>query len=119
MKKILTLLAALTVFGIAAPSVSQAWDQCNHGFQPRIVSYLPCGRPVLAVYQVYAYDRCGNPVGRWVTQRQSCGCNVCSPRSYHPPAPCPPSYGRYGGGYAPSQHSHHSSGARFSFSFGR
>ncbi|MEQ1751243.1 MAG: hypothetical protein ABL974_17580 [Prosthecobacter sp.] len=113
MKKIITLLAAVTVFGIAAPSVSQAWDQCNHGYQPRVVSYLPCGRPVLAIYQIYGYDRCGNPLGRWVTQRESCGCSTCNPRPS-----CPPSYGRYGG-YQPSHHDHHSSGTRWSFSFGR
>ena len=115
MKKILTLLAAVTSLGIAVPSTSQAWDQCNHGFQPRIVSYLPCGRPVLAVYQVYGYDRCGNPLGQWVTQRQSCGCSVCNPRPY-----CPPAYGQYGGGYNPSHRSHHHhSGMNWSFSFGR
>ncbi len=113
MKKIITLLAAVTIFGIAAPSVSQAWDQCNHGYQPRVVSYLPCGRPVLAIYQIYGYDRCGNPLGRWVTQRESCGCSRCNPRPS-----CPPDYGRFGG-YAPSQHHHQSSGTRWSFSFGR
>lgn len=111
MKKILILAAAAFTFGIAAPSVSQAWDQCNHGYQPRVVSYLPCGRPVLAVYQIYGYDRCGNPLGRWVTQRESCGCSTCNPRSY-----CPqPSYGH-------SSHHHGSSGHRgvsWSFSFGR
>lgn len=112
MKKILALLAALTVFGIAAPTVSQAWDRCSHGFQPRVVSYLPCGRPVYAVYQVYAYDRCGNPVGRWVTQREACGCSTCSPRPHCPP----PSHF---GGYSSHHHGHRDSGVRWSFSFGR
>jgi len=113
MKKILTLAAAAFILSIAAPSISQAWDSCNSGYQPRVVSYLPCGRPVFAVYQVYGYDRCGNPVGRWVTQRQACGCSVCNPRPY-----CPqPSYG-FG---APSYQHHSSSnrGSSWSFSFCR
>jgi hypothetical protein len=112
MKKILALLAVLTVSGIAAPSVSQAWDRCSSGFQPRVVSYLPCGRPVYAVYQVYGYDRCGNPLGRWVTQREACGCNACNPRPH-----CAPSHGHFG--HAPFVPSHRSRGVSWSFSFGR
>ena len=107
MKKILALVAAATTLGFAVPSETQAWDRCSTPHS-RIVSYLPCGRPVYAVYQIYGHDRCGNPVGRWVTQRSICGCNTCSPRSsYHGhsgfrPA-CPPSRG----------------GTSWSFSFGR
>lgn len=120
MKKILALIAAVTVFGIAAPSVSQAWDQCGQGYQPRVISHLPCGRPVYTAFQLCGYDHCGRPIGRWITQHTVCGCSVCNPRSYCPPPPCAPSYGHHHSGYVPSYPGHHhSSGARFSFSFGR
>ncbi len=109
MKKILALVAAVTTLGFAVPSETQAWDQCNH--HTRIVSYLPCGRPVYAVYQIYGHDRCGNPLGRWVTQRSSCGCSVCNPRSHHH---CP-SHNGYSRIYSPPPRS----GVSWSFSFGR
>lgn len=111
MKKVLALLAVLTVAGIAAPTVASAYDDCYHR---RVVSYLPCGRPVYAVYEVCGHDRYGRPHGRWVTQHSSCGCGVCRPRHYsshrghhhhsHRPAlPVPP----------------HHRAASFFFSFGR
>ena len=113
MKNILFLLSILTVLGFAVPTQAKADHSCNL----RVVSYLPCGRPVYAVYQVYGYDRCGNPVGRWVTERSRCGCNSCNPRPVYqyqhscPPPPCPPR-----GGFS------HSSSRRISglsFFFGR
>ena len=102
MKKILFLLSAVTVLGFVSPTSAKADPSCNR----RVVSYLACGRPVYATYQVYGYDRCGKPVGRWVTEHSSCGCNTCRPRPvYHsqrsacPPPPCPtPHYGGYSHG---------------------
>ncbi len=70
MKKILAILAALTVIGITLPSPAEAYT-CG---QRRVVSYSNCGHPVYAVYQVVGYDRCGNPIGQWVTQGSSCSC---------------------------------------------
>jgi hypothetical protein len=110
MKTILALATAAITLGFASPSESQAWDHCNS--HSRIVSYLPCGRPVYATYVIYGRDHCGRPLGRWVTQRQSCGCSICSPRPYCPP----PSYGHHGS----HRHSHSSrSGVSWFFSFGR
>ena len=82
MKKTLAIIAALTTLGFTLPSEAEANWGCN---APRIVSYTSCGRPVYAVYQIVGYDRCGNPVGRWVTQHVNCGCNTCNPRrpSHH------------------------------------
>jgi hypothetical protein len=89
MKKILALVAAVSAFGFAIPATSEA----NDWGHTRIVSYLRCGRPVVANYQLYGYDRCGNPLGRWVTQHTTCGCSVCNPR----PACSPYSHGHFGG----------------------
>lgn len=90
MKTILALVTSVVALGFAVPSESSAWGPASP--HSRIVSYLPCGRPVYANYIIHGYDRCGNPVGRWVTQREACGCHLCSPRPV-----CPPSYGRFGG----------------------
>jgi hypothetical protein len=81
MKHILALLAVLSVIAFI-PSQASAHD-CG---SRRVVSYTSCGRPVYAVYQVCGYDRCGNPIGHWVTQSYRCGCSVCNPRPvYSPP----------------------------------
>lgn len=91
MKKILLLLAVAASMGIVAPTSAEAWDGCHP--QRRIVSYLPCGRPVYSVYQVYGRDRWGQPVGRWVNEHAACGCNTCRPRIVHRPVHrpvCPP-----------------------------
>ncbi len=111
MKTLLSALAAIVVLGVAAPTSAKA-DHLCHGSR-RIVSYMPCGTPVYAVYQVIGYDRCGNPVGQWVTQRGSHSCNVCNPRpSYGYGRPgCPPSQGGFFG--------RPRSGLSFSFGFGR
>lgn len=117
MKTILTILAVSSVLGFASPSEIQARDFCSHG-HTRVVSYLPCGRPIYAVYQVYGYDRCGNPVGHWVTQRESCGCSRCSPPRHYAPS-CPPERGFSGSSAGLSGHSYHGSGRSWFFSFGR
>jgi hypothetical protein len=110
MKTILALVAAAAALGFAVPAETQAWDSCSNGHS-RIVSYRPCGRPIYASYVVYGRDRCGNLLGRWVTQREACGCDRCNPRST---GYCPPhSHHGHFGGYrqirTPSFH----------FSFGR
>lgn len=118
MKKILALVAAATTLGFAVPSETQAWDRCSTPHS-RIISYLPCGRPVYATYQVYGYDRCGNALGRWVTQHSHCGCMTCNPR----PACPPPSYGHFGGYHrshsAPAASCAPRGGVSWIFSFGR
>ena len=111
MKTLLSVLAAAAVLGVAAPSTAKADPFC-HGSR-RIVSYMRCGTPVYAVYQVVGYDHCGRPVGQWVTQRASHSCGVCNPR---------PSYGYGRPGCAPSHGGFHGrprSGISFSFGFGR
>ncbi len=104
MKTLFTVIAAAAVLGFAAPSTAKADHFCNGA--RRVVSYLPCGTPVYAVYQVVGYDRCGHPVGQWVTiPVNHSHCGACNPR---------PSYG-YG-------HSHGAPGCRPGFStpfFGR
>lgn len=115
MKTLLAIIAAAAAFGIAAPTSAKADPRCSHG-QTRVVGYTSWGAPIIAVYHVHGYDRCGQPIGHWVTQ----------------PAPvrpgCGPSYGGgYGGGY--SGHHHHGpsrgyysrprGGVSFSFGFGR
>ncbi|MCB1278103.1 hypothetical protein [Prosthecobacter sp.] len=119
MKTILTLIAATAVLGFAAPTSAKADGYCNGS--RRIISYMPCGTPVYAVYQVVGYDHCGRPVGQWVTQRVPHSCGVCNPR---------PSYGfghshHHGySGYSPGYNnncrpSYGRSGISFSFGFGR
>lgn len=110
MKILLSLLAAAAVFGLVNPSHAQADPFC-HGSR-RIVSYLRCGTPVYAIYQVIGYDRCGCPVGRWFTVQSPHRCGICNPHpSYgHGPTGCPPSSGFLGRSRP---------GFRFSFGFGR
>ncbi|MBL9177001.1 MAG: hypothetical protein JNM65_02995 [Verrucomicrobiaceae bacterium] len=115
MKTLFSVIAAAAVLGFAAPTSAKADHFCNG--QTRVVGYTSWGTPIIAVYQVVGYDRCGQPIGRWVTQ---------------PVAP-QPGYGHshghnhgYGGhshgysghGYRPS-HGHSRSGVSFSFGFGR
>ena len=115
MKLTLSLLAAVTTLGFAIPSTASA-DHCE---TRRVVSYLPCGRPVFAHYEVCGYDRLGRAVGHWETERASCDCLVCHPR--------PVVYSRPSCAPAPYAHRHSHGGARveirpgagFSFSFGR
>jgi len=113
MKTLFSVIAAAAVLGFAAPSSAKA-DSCHHG-QTRVVGYTSWGTPIIAVYQVVGYDRCGQPIGRWVTQ----------------PVASHPGYGHshghnhgYSGhshgynGYRPS-HGHSRSGISFNFGFGR
>jgi hypothetical protein len=112
MKKMLSLLALTTLIGFAIPTTASAYDSCGR----RIVSYTACGRPVYAVYQICGYDRCGNPVGHWVTQSASCSCSRCRPR------PSCDSGHSHSHSHGHSSHSHYSSPRRsvgFFFSFGR
>lgn len=113
MKKILILLAVAATMGIVAPTAAEAWDGCHP--QRHIVSYLPCGRPVYSVYQVYGRDRWGRPVGRWVNERATCGCHTCRPRVVHRPAVCPPPVVYHRPVYQPAP----VRGASWFFSFGR
>lgn len=64
MKTLLSLLAAVTVFGIAAPA-NAAPPFLN---QRRIVSYMANGMPVYAFYQIVGYNAMGFPIYQWVTQ---------------------------------------------------
>lgn len=110
MKHILALLTLLSVFVFAVPS---AQADCGR----RVVSYTACGRPIYAHYEKYGYDRCGNPVGRWVTDWYRCSCDICNPR----PVYQSPRYYDYDDHYSRSHSGcddHHHSG-RFYFSFGR
>lgn len=65
MKTLLYLLTAVSVLGVATPSFAHPSPFHN---QRRIVSYLPGGVPVYAVYQMVGRDRWGHPIYRWVTQ---------------------------------------------------
>ena len=106
MKTILSLLAAVTTLGFAIPSTASA----DHGHTRRIVSYLPCGRPVFAHYEVCGYNRHGQPIGHWETERVNCACTVCNPRPVHRPVHAP----------ACDQHREYSKPrVGFFFSFGR
>lgn len=102
MKNILAILAVSTAFGIALPSTASADASCGR----RIVSHLPCGKPVYSVYQAYGRDRCGHVLGRWVTVKPSCSCRACNPR----PAVSSCDHHR---------HSHSNGRVGFYFSFGR
>lgn len=115
MKTLFAVIAAATAFGISAPTSAEANPYCSSG-QTRVVGYTSWGAPIVAVYQVVGYDRCGNPIGQWVTQ---------------PTGPRPGCGPSYGGGYPRgySGHHHHGynggyygrprSGVSFSFGFGR
>jgi hypothetical protein len=109
MKTILTLLAAVSALGFAIPSTASA----DHGESRRIVSHLPCGRPVYAHYEVCGYDRYGRPVGHWETKRVSCACPVCRPRPvvHTRPSCAAPAHGH--------RHVYVKPGIGLSFSFGR
>ncbi|WP_395742051.1 hypothetical protein [Prosthecobacter sp.] len=63
MKTLLSLLAAVSVFSIAAPA--NAAHPYLH--QRRIVNYIN-GMPVYATYQIVGYNRMGLPIYQWVTQ---------------------------------------------------
>lgn len=102
------LLAILSVLGVIAFTATPT--TANADCSRRIVSYTACGRPIYAVYQIYGYDRCGNPVGQWVTQSYHCSCSICNPRPVYNP-PCDRGYGY---GYP----SHRSSGTWFGFGHG-
>lgn len=67
MKKLLMLVAAVAAFSLVPINSAKA----DHGCNRRVVGYSSCGDPIYAVYQVYGYDHCGRPVGRWVTQYPS------------------------------------------------
>ena len=111
MKTILSLLAAVTTLGFAIPSTASA-DHCD---DRRIVSYLPCGLPVYAHYEVFGYNRYGQPIGHWETERTSCDCPICHPR--------PVVYSHPGCTPEPRHHGSHGEAGRpglgFFFSFGR
>lgn len=64
MKYSLALLAAVAALGIFTPVSASAHDHCER----RIVGYTASGYPIYSVYQIYGYDRFGNPLGRWVTE---------------------------------------------------
>ncbi len=115
MKKALAILAAMTAIGFTLPAEAEA----NHR---RIVSYTSCGRPVYSVYQIMGYDRCGNPVGRWVTQSAHCGCNSCNPRHRHHNHHAHSGFrnnGGYNSGVCNPGHGHRGSSGGFYFRFGR
>jgi hypothetical protein len=114
-KALFILLTAISALTVAVP---EAQADCGR----RIVSYTACGRPVYAVYQVVGYDRCGNPMGRWVTQSSYCGCEICHPRPRYEYRE--PSYGYGGSSCDRDHHSRSSYGSSyrsggFYFSFGR
>ncbi|WP_395742050.1 hypothetical protein [Prosthecobacter sp.] len=78
MKTLISLLAAASVFGLAAPAGAYLppVPVPSLGVQPypgarRIVSYLTNGTPVYAVYQIVGYDAMGYPIYQWVTQPTS------------------------------------------------
>lgn len=86
MKKTMTFLAAACALTLLP--LNNANADCNHA---RITGYTPCGQPIYAYFHVHGYDRCGNPVGHWVSQYpNSCRC-------------------RSGGGHSHSGHHHGSS----------
>lgn len=64
MKTLFSVLAAAAVLGFAAPSNARA----DFPGQTRIVGYTPFGSPIVAVYQIVAYNGYGQPIGQWVTQ---------------------------------------------------
>ena len=110
MKRIIAILAALATLGLTVPTDAEAGHTSNR----RVVSYTACGRPIYATYCIIGFDRCGNPIGQWVTETSRCGCSKCRPRvpsfpgqRHHHHDYCPPSFG-FGG----------SSGGFF-FRFGR
>lgn len=113
MKKIIAILAVVTGLGFVAPTESSARDYCHN--DRRVVSYLPCGRPVYSVYQIYGRDHCGRPLGQWVTQHVNhSACGTCNPRPV-----CPPSYhGSHHRRPSFPVPPHHRA-ASFIFSFGR
>lgn len=110
MKTLFSVLAAVAVLGIAAPSSAKAdHGYCNGATQ--VVGYTSWGAPIVAQYRIVGYDHCGRPIGQWVTlppQRPSYGCQ--------------PGYGHshnHGySGYRPS-YGYPRSGINFSFGFGR
>jgi hypothetical protein len=91
MKKVLVVLLMLATVGFA--SVPQA--SADVQYQQRIVSYLQCGRPVYAVYQIYGYDAFRRPIGRWVIQQRYCGCHICNPRPVYQVPQYGPHYPQY------------------------
>ena len=61
MKKILTILATVSLFALTATSV-RACDEPR-----RVVGYTQCGTPIFATLEVVGYNHCGQPIMQWVT----------------------------------------------------
>lgn len=114
MKFTLVLVAAVAAIFAATPSSAEARDYC--GGERRIVGYCRSG-PIYAVYQIIGYDRCGQPIGRWVTQSSYGGgygshSGYSSHHGQHRP-----SHGGYSGSHCAPDYRR--SGLNLSFSFGR
>jgi hypothetical protein len=117
-KALIILFTAISALTIAVP-------QAKADHNRRIASYTSCGRPIYTVFQVVGYDRCGQPIGRWVTESSYCGCEVCHPRQHYDYGrPSYESYDSRGSSCDHDRYSHsdyrssHRSG-EFHFSFGR
>lgn len=61
MKKLLTILATVSLFAITTTSAVQGCDT------RRLVGYTECGTPIFATLEVVGYNHCGQPIFEWVT----------------------------------------------------
>ena len=62
MKKILTIIATVSLFAITSASADH--NSCE---SRRLVGYTECGTPIFATLEVVGYNHCGQPVLQWVT----------------------------------------------------
>jgi hypothetical protein len=101
MKTLLSILAAVTVFGLAAPA------NAAYPHQRRIVGYSH-GVPIYSVYQVVGYNPMGFPIYQWVTQPVAPV--IVRPYGYrgynYRPVHVPPGHFKHGHGHHWGWHHH-------------
>ena len=61
MKKVLTILASVSLFVANAAAHPECGTSCW------IVGYTRCGDPIIATYEMVGRSRCGDPIYQWVT----------------------------------------------------
>lgn len=62
MKKLLTIIATVSLFAITTASANH--EGCE---SRRLVGYTQCGTPIFATLEVVGYNHCGQPIFQWVT----------------------------------------------------
>ena len=85
MKYTFLLAAAIAAVTFATPTPADARDYCSG--ERRCIGYTN-GCPIYQEYRIIGYDRCGRPIGQWITVRTHSG--YPHHQGYRPSCPPPP-----------------------------